>query len=284
VQHSFLKKLKVFPRAALAKYGVSFAFVGTVILINLFPSSIFLACCTLFWILLGWRSSEFRSIAWTAAAFVLGFLVYFSTVEPLTVWLTLLGFSREFVLIGSRGLLVFYLAFLFLAAALSGEKKPILYWRIGDFRERIAFPWIWRGFDHPPIWFFISIFSIVTSLIFVCIRIFVIEIPFDWKLLGLAVGFALVNSVLEEIMWRGLILSRFVQGMGQVHALIVTSLAFGFYHYGLGISLLTCLGFAVGSIFMAGLTLRSKGLMPVIIFHFVLNFWMVMGGMVGMER
>ncbi|WP_117170318.1 CPBP family intramembrane glutamic endopeptidase [Paraliobacillus sediminis] len=252
-------------------------FSGSVVTIQLYPSylAMILLIVSLFIMMYFFRN--LKNIVLTCCAFIVGFMLFQIIQKPLIMWVMEQGFSLEIAKISTRLLLVIYILLL-LSTALIDDKKPIHFWRMGDFKARISFPWIWRGFDHPPIWFFISIFSIITSVIFIVTINVLPNVNFTRELLLYSLLFAGVNAPLEEVMWRGFILSRFTESMGVVSALIVTSFSFGLYHYALGIPILACLGFGLGSIYMTGLTLKSGGLLPVIIFHFVINFWMFMSG------
>lgn len=252
-------------------------FSGSVLTIQLFPS--YLMACTLSVILicLMFFMPGFKTTALTCCAFIWGFILFEYTEQSLIEWLIGKGFSLEFSGILSRLLLVFYLILLLITSFID-RRKPIHFWRLGNFRERLSFPFIWKGFDHPPIWLFIIIFSIITSCIFLFILYAKPDTHFTKELIFFSLLFAGINAPLEEIMWRGFIFSRFIDTMGVVSALLITSLGFGLYHYALGIPLLICLAFGLGSVYMAGLTVKSNGLLPVILFHFVLNFWMFMSG------
>lgn len=252
-------------------------FTGSVVTIQLYPTYLAMILLIVSLLILMYFFREFKNTVLTCCAFIVGFML-FQYVEPfLIIWVMEQGLSIEIAKISTRLLLVIYILILLLTALID-HKKPSHYWRIGDFKARISFPWIWRGFDHPPIWLFISIFSIITSVIFLVTINVKANVNVTTELLLYSLLFAGVNAPLEEVMWRGIILSRFTESMGVVSALVVTSFSFGMYHYALGIPLLVCLGFGLGSIYMTGLTLKSGGLLPVIIFHFVLNFWMFMSG------
>ncbi len=92
--------------------------------------------------------------------------------------------------------------------------------------------------------------------------------------------FALINSVLEEILWRGFILGRVVDYLGEKQALIVTSFTFGFYHLSLGFSIWICLAFAIGGFYMGGCAIKSKGIGASIIMHIFVNIVFVSLGMI----
>ncbi|SMF87215.1 hypothetical protein SAMN05661091_3662 [Paenibacillus uliginis N3/975] len=152
------------------------------------------------------------------------------------------------------------------------------YLAAGKWNNPIYFPFILKGFLSDPIWRFLLIFTGVTVLSFAWV--------IDWHrpdlglLLIYACSFALVNAVLEEILWRGYILSGFVGILGEVKGLIVAGVGFGFYHYHLGFSWLICLLFSVFGMMMSATTIRSQGLLPVIVMHFVMNILFVLSGMI----
>jgi membrane protease YdiL (CAAX protease family) len=258
--------------------SICLLFVGSVLTVQMYPSYLYMMILVSSLISFIFIFPNYKTTALTCCAFIGGFAVFELLEQPLMVWMIGHDFPQEIAVIVGRVLVCCYIVFLLLAALID-HKNPMNYWRIGNFRERISFPWIWKGFDHPPIWMFIIIFSLITSVMFI-VTIFAVkpDSTLSIQLVMYSLLFACINAPLEEIMWRGLILSRFVDTMGTVPALIVTSVGFGFYHYALGIPLIGCIGFALGSIYMAGLTLRSNGLLPVVIFHFVLNFWMFMSG------
>jgi len=138
--------------------------------------------------------------------------------------------------------------------------------RLGNTKETLCVPLIWQGI-REPVWRFTLIFCglwLVVSAVF-----WPNGVPADFLLYGLV--FSAVNSILEEILWRGLLLSRAVDWLGEIYGLILSSLAFGFYHLTLGFSVLTCLFFTVGGFYLGGAAIRSKGLLAPIIMHFFVN-------------
>ncbi len=96
----------------------------------------------------------------------------------------------------------------------------------------------------------------------------------------LALVFSLTNALLEEWIWRGLLLSRFSALIGVRTALWVTSLGFGLQHYSLGFSWPICFAFALGGLFYGLITVQSKSLVPAVIWHFCINVLMVFSGLI----
>jgi membrane protease YdiL (CAAX protease family) len=92
--------------------------------------------------------------------------------------------------------------------------------------------------------------------------------------------FAVINAFIEEVLWRGFILGRTADFIGEKQALVITSLAFGFYHLSLGFSIWVCLAFAIGGFYMGGCAIKSKGLAAPIIMHLFVNMVFVSCGMI----
>ncbi|MFC0215605.1 lysostaphin resistance A-like protein [Paenibacillus chartarius] len=151
------------------------------------------------------------------------------------------------------------------------------YFRIGSFRNDICTPFIWRGI-RDPIWRFLLIGTMVIGAC--CLFLADFGGPQVLQLVQYGLLFAVINSVLEEVLWRGLILPRMVDYAGEAAGLLATSAAFGLYHYSLGFPWIVCFCFGLGGIFMGGVTIRSKGLAPAIVLHVVMNIAFVLNGLI----
>nr|WP_238343551.1 CPBP family intramembrane glutamic endopeptidase [Gracilibacillus saliphilus] len=95
-----------------------------------------------------------------------------------------------------------------------------------------------------------------------------------------ALIFLILNSVLEETIWRGVLLSRFSECFGNRWAVLITSVGFGLQHYSLGFSWMSCLLFSVGGFFFGAITIRSKSILPAVIWHMLFNLLMVFSGVI----
>jgi membrane protease YdiL (CAAX protease family) len=96
----------------------------------------------------------------------------------------------------------------------------------------------------------------------------------------IAVIFSFTNAILEEFVWRGALLSRFSEQLGEKWAVVITSLGFGLQHYSLGFPWLVCIAFSFGGFFYGVVTVKSKSIITSIIWHIILNFLMVFSGMI----
>ena len=182
--------------------------------------------------------------------------------------------SNEWRMILNRLVLIFYCIVFIVMTRVLHLSVPKLKW--GTFKGTMNFPLIWFK-PTVPIWSFIVVgitSNLITYLFFID---FSLLLPSSLPtILLLALIFSLVNAVLEEVFWRGLILQHLVKYLGSTYGLIMTSIAFGIYHYSFGMPWYICLFFIVGGLYMGDLALKAKGLFPVILFHFVLNFGMFM--------
>lgn len=190
------------------------------------------------------------------------------------------GVPNEVRIIVSRfSVIAYILPFLFLGPKRVFTSEVI---RVGDFRASISFPFIWRGKDDP-IWRFLVIFAFVMaagSCFFIYAYTSDLNSGSLRHLLYYGLIFSLINSILEEWVWRGVILNQYVKWSGNIYGLIVTSLLFGMSHYDLGFSVWVCVAFSVGGFFMGGAALRSKGLAASILMHIYMNLIFVMTGMI----
>ncbi|MGE7662628.1 CPBP family intramembrane glutamic endopeptidase [Peribacillus sp. NPDC097197] len=94
----------------------------------------------------------------------------------------------------------------------------------------------------------------------------------------LTIIFSITNAVLEELIWRGNLLNRFSELLGEKWAVVLTSLGFGLQHYSLGIPWVTCIAFSIGGMFYGGITIKGRSVIPSILWHFIFNILMVLSG------
>ncbi|TQR46397.1 CPBP family intramembrane glutamic endopeptidase [Paenibacillus popilliae] len=186
-------------------------------------------------------------------------------------------FNNDYYIIMSRFTLLIYITpFLFFWWI---SKKVPRYLKIGSFINTIYTPFIWKGIKDP-IWRALSVACVINLVFFS----FFIDIPSNsldiLKLLYISILFAIINASLEEILWRGLLLSYFVDAIGERKGLLLTSFGFGLYHLSMGFSIWISLCFVLAGLFFGGLAIRSKGIFPAFILHFLINILMVMSGII----
>ncbi|WP_242688910.1 CPBP family intramembrane glutamic endopeptidase [Bacillus sp. Cs-700] len=90
--------------------------------------------------------------------------------------------------------------------------------------------------------------------------------------------FAVINATLEEVVWRGVMLSSLKRNASTLYAVVITSVGFGLIHLSLGIPMMLSLLFSFGGLFYAIVVMKSKSIYPSIVFHMMINVGMVYNG------
>jgi len=218
-------------------------------------------------------SNSIRETSILALLMIIGYILYYLCGEMIR---NLLSDHEAWAIILSRLSLILFVLPFAITTMLTREKP--LYLAAGTWVTTIHFPWIFKGPIRDPIWRFMLIFLVIICALF--------SFYIDWGqprlliLIGYAFSFALINSLLEEILWRGFILSHFVSRFGEIQGLFIAGTTFGLYHYHLGFSWPVCLLFSLFGMMMGGVAIRSRGLVPVMVMHFVMNILFVLSGMI----
>jgi len=200
---------------------------------------------------------------------VLGYLCWLITFQYLT--LTISNTSLLIVLnrLGLAGYIILF-------AIWSRIQPCIGYLKPGNMKETLKAPLIWWGVNEY-IWRFVLIaclFWVVPPIVFNFLHGYIFEfMPY-------ALLFATINPFLEGVLWRGFILGRMVDYVGEKQGLIISSIAFGLYHISLGFSIWACLLFAVGGFYMGGLAVKSRGFVAPTILHFFVNVALISFGII----
>ncbi|TCN25016.1 CPBP family intramembrane glutamic endopeptidase [Mesobacillus foraminis] len=215
-----------------------------------------------------------KAFVMTNLCFGIGFFFYLYAATYWTVHIE----TKELSVFFNRFSLVMVLIPMALLSRFSGS--PFLkYWKKPVWDEMISFPFIWSGFHQTKVKTFLIIALTVNVLIFTP---FVIGKgwPFIKEIWLLTMIFSLTNAIFEELIWRGALLSSFSEQLGEKWAVVVTSLGFGLQHYSLGFPWAVCIAFSIGGLFYGGITIKSKSIVPSIIWHITLNILMFLSGLI----
>lgn len=194
--------------------------------------------------------------------------------------------SRWIIDLNPKGLHIFFnrLSLIFIMIPLISlsliYKIPFIrYWKKPQWNELIGIPFIWLGFHQTKVKYFLLIALTINIFTFMP---FIIRNGWTYtqEVWVLAIIFSITNAVLEEMIWRGTLLSRFSEQLGDKWAVIVTSLGFGLQHYSLGFSWGVCIAFSLGGLFFGGITIKSKSIVPGVIWHMSINALMVFSGII----
>jgi uncharacterized protein len=209
-----------------------------------------------------------KQFSFTTILFGFGFFLYLITKDH--VQFAILGFERLLLVFQIIPLIIMFLLL----------KQPIsFYGNAPKWNELIWFPFIWSGFHSVT----------VKKFLFIAISINLLSLaPFYYDNLGILLEraiigillFSVINATLEELIWRGLLLKLISHQLGEKWAVIITSIGFGLQHYSLGFSWLTCLFFTLGGLFYGEITVKSKSILPALMWHIVLNILMILSGFI----
>ncbi|MBG9588857.1 CPBP family intramembrane glutamic endopeptidase [Cytobacillus firmus] len=219
-------------------------------------------------------SKQERVFSWTIAGYLTGSLLFLYGDKLLDA----LPLPYYILLILNRLLLVIPILIL-VYISIKFNKTAIPFLQKPDWNSLIFFPFIWSGFHSIKIKHFLMI-AIVINFAAFAYSIFSADNSFSRDFLIFLIGFSIVNGLLEELLWRGIILSRMAELSGEKAAVLFSGLAFGFSHMMLGYSFILCLLFAVGGIFYAGVTAKSQSIFPAFIWHMAMNVFMILSGLI----
>ncbi|MBX3001199.1 MAG: CPBP family intramembrane metalloprotease [Caldilineaceae bacterium] len=262
-------------RETIARLGFSLVFIACVMAVQLISPSAFLVFAVITTLLSFFVTKSRRMILIMAVLYGIGYWLSTTAESFIVDALQFSNIQSEARIVLVRFSLVGFILPLALFAKLYPTQPN--YFAIGNFTRTIYFPFIWKGIKDP-IWRFL----LVSTAVMTVLSSFWIDFQREDLPVILMYGvlFAVVNSTLEEILWRGLVLPRFVDFLGEKLGLVIASLGFGLYHYSIGFSWFACLLFTLPGIVMGGLVIRSRGLAAVILFHIVSNLIMILSGMI----
>lgn len=224
---------------------------------------------------LGVWSKNSKYMLMSGLFLVLGFLLYKIAADSLGTWVT----SKQTEVILNRLLLCLVVLLLGLGSILF--RQPLKsYLNKPDWNNKVYFPFITHGFHSVQVSRFLMIAIIINVSIFVPIILMMNDTHSLRELLVFAVLFSITNSVLEEVIWRGVLLSRIRSFVSDRYAIMVTSICFGLQHISIGIPFLISLLLSVGGVFFAIVVIRSNSIFPSILWHFIINLGMVYSGVI----
>lgn len=154
-----------------------------------------------------------------------------------------------------------------------GFNKPL-------WSNNIYFPYISRGSCSIRVSYFLVQAVFINVLIFVPF-ILKNKLYLTGALILFAILFSLLNGIFEEVIWRGVLLKSFQEGLDNtLYSVIFTSIGFGLQHVSLGFSLLPSILFSFGGIWFTIVNLRTNSIYPSLIWHMIINIAMVLSGLI----
>lgn len=215
-------------------------------------------------------SYPFRSIISLFLFFLLGLLVFQLMTLSINNW----DISSALKIILNRFSLLFILSGIIISGLLS--RQPLSFFgQLPDWQRRIQFPLHTVKISH-----FLLIGILGSCTLFIPL-IWMGDMSYVKSVLPFAIGFSVLNAVLEELIWRGSMLSSLQRNVSTLYAVLTTSIGFGLLHISIGIPVMISLIFSFAGLFYAIVVLKTKSIYPAIAFHFVINLGMVFNGWIG---
>lgn len=90
--------------------------------------------------------------------------------------------------------------------------------------------------------------------------------------------FSIINALLEEVLWRGILLYKLITITNQRLGLIVTSIAFGLHTTMFGFSILISILYIFLGLIFGLFTLLSKSIIPAFIVHTLITILLIVSG------
>lgn len=90
--------------------------------------------------------------------------------------------------------------------------------------------------------------------------------------------YAAITSMMEELLWRGLMIAGMNNITNEGFAILFSSVAYGFSNMMFGYSFSICLLVAFFGCFWGYITLRSGSIIPAMVWHFVFQIVMILSG------
>ncbi|MFJ7746336.1 CPBP family intramembrane glutamic endopeptidase [Peribacillus sp. NPDC097295] len=214
-------------------------------------------------------NKEKRFLTSLLLSFLVGFLMFMVSNHLIEM----IDISKEMQIILNRLFLIFIIIALVFNHRIF-KKKVSWFNEKPDWNNPIVFP-----FHTLNIFWFWLIGIIVNGLVYL---FFIVQKDLEdiQSLLLFCLFFSLINAVVEEVIWRGIMLSALKEFTSTGYAMIVTSVGFGLLHLAIGFSISFSLLISVAGVIYAVITLKTNSIYPSIVFHLVINIGMVYSGFI----
>lgn len=211
-------------------------------------------------------------------AIIFSFLVSFSFFQITNIFIDSISIPVEIRVLLKRSLLIIIVSGLFLTYIFN-KKEFSFFNHNPKWDNPVFFPFLWKGFHSIKASHFLLIALLINVAIFTPF-ILQQQISDIKSILLFCILFSIINGFLEELIWRGVLLSCFKEYTSDFYAIFMTSLGFGFQHISIGIPFYISLFFSIGGFFYAAIVFRTNSIYPAVIWHIFMNIGMVLSGMI----
>ncbi|MFD3449319.1 CPBP family intramembrane glutamic endopeptidase [Microbacteriaceae bacterium 4G12] len=201
------------------------------------------------------------------------FLLSFFLFQLTNLFIDHYDISREIKVLLKRSSLLIIITGLCLNQSLPKQRLSFFH-RKPEWNNRIHFP------SHSiKLSYFLLIgllINIATFIPFILQK----EVSYVKSILLFCLLFSFINSLFEEVIWRGILLASIKEYTSVFYAVFITSLGFGLQHITVGIPLYISVLFSFGGLFYAFVVLRTNSIYPSVLFHICINIGMVFSGFI----
>ncbi|RTQ92700.1 CPBP family intramembrane glutamic endopeptidase [Lysinibacillus telephonicus] len=212
---------------------------------------------------------NYRFVTLIFISFLIGLFIY----QLINLFIDNFDMPRELRVLINRGLLIIIFTALTIVNIVH-KKKISFFNNKANWGNSISLP-----FHSIKLSYFMLIGIIITGLVFIPI-ILNKEPGFIKSIFIFGLLFSIINAILEELIWRGIMLTSLIEYISVTNAIIITSIGFGMLHLVVGIPFFISLLFSIGGLFYGFIVIKTNSIYPAIIFHFVVNIGMVLSGMI----
>ena len=248
-----------------------FLFIMTLIFFQMNWFTLTFVVLLLSMILLMFMQEKQRIFVWIMVAYFLGEMIYLYG----NLFIDHLSFSINISLIVDKLLLLFPIA--------------LIYYVCRKFKNNVVLSLtkpIWNtniSFSIIKKQYMISLKNFMIMSFSVTIIIFLPFILYENSAVDLHRGMAIllyasISSIMEEVLWRGLIMSAIKNLTNERTAIIFSSIGFGISYLMYGYSLGICLILILFGFLFAWITSRSGSIVPAMIWHFLFHILMILSG------
>jgi uncharacterized protein len=210
---------------------------------------------------------KYRSTVSLFIFFLLGALLFQLVTDYFYDW----DIPNKMKIIINRSSLLFIIGGLLLSLLLS-KQKVIFFAELPDWQKRIVLP-----FHTIKLPYFLFFGLMGSTTIFIPL-LFIEDLSYIKSIVIYGMLFSIINALLEELLWRGLMLSSLKRSVSTLYAVLITSIGFGLLHISIGIPVIMSLLFSLGGLFYSFVVIKTKSIYPAIVFHFIINLGMVSNG------
>ncbi|WP_377890220.1 CPBP family intramembrane glutamic endopeptidase [Alkalihalobacillus sp. R86527] len=212
-------------------------------------------------------TEKYRTTVSLFLFFLLGLMMFQIGSNYINAW----GLSVEMNILINRSFLIFIILGTVVSLILSKQKRSV-FASFPNWSKKVTLP-----FHTIPLPYFLLIGLVGSSTIL--IPLFVQqEMSYIKSMFLFGILFAIINATLEEVIWRGFLLSGLKSNVSTRYAVLITSIGFGLLHLSIGIPMLLSLLFSFGGLFYAIVVLKTNSIYPAIFFHIIINLGMVFNG------